>query len=196
MLYIVWIPTKSYFLWTVVKNWSKLLYWSWNWLKRHVVSNSKLVYLSLKLGWLLVGRNKKLFLIKNKKIYEWFCNTNYRSSYWRWIPEGELPAIYNALKVTKETSKEIIVEVQYLIEKIKLVLSVTTTDGLKRGDVDVEELQLKFQLKINFRKNFQCIRGTCRWMWCCWKYRNILDSSFSSWICRIRYKTRYLWNRN
>jgi F0F1-type ATP synthase beta subunit len=39
--------------------------------------------------------------------------------------EGELPAIYNALKVTKETSKEIIVaEVQYLIGEIKLVLSV------------------------------------------------------------------------
>jgi F-type H+-transporting ATPase subunit beta len=52
--------------------------------------------------------------------------------------EGELPAIYNALKVTKETSKEIIVaEVQYLMEKIARTV-MTTTDGLKRGDVAVD----------------------------------------------------------
>jgi F-type H+-transporting ATPase subunit beta len=52
--------------------------------------------------------------------------------------EGELPAIYNALKVTKETSKEIIVaEVQYLMEKIARAV-MTTTDGLKRGDVAVD----------------------------------------------------------
>jgi F-type H+-transporting ATPase subunit beta len=32
------------------------------------------------------------------------------------FPEGELPKIYNALKVTKELNKEVIIaEVQYLI---------------------------------------------------------------------------------
>jgi F0F1-type ATP synthase beta subunit len=46
--------------------------------------------------------------------------------------EGELPAIYNALKVTKETSKEIIVEVQYLIGENKAAICMTTTDGLKK----------------------------------------------------------------
>jgi F-type H+-transporting ATPase subunit beta len=56
------------------------------------------------------------------------------------FPEGELPAIYNALKVTKETSKEIIVaEVQYLIGENKArAICMTTTDGLKRGDVAVD----------------------------------------------------------
>ena len=52
------------------------------------------------------------------------------------FPEGELPKIYNALKVTKELSGEIIVaEVQYLIGENKArAICMTTTDGLKRGD--------------------------------------------------------------
>ena len=46
------------------------------------------------------------------------------------FPEGELPKIYNALKVTKENSGEIIVaEVQYLIgEKKCRAICMTTTD--------------------------------------------------------------------
>jgi F-type H+-transporting ATPase subunit beta len=56
------------------------------------------------------------------------------------FPEGELPAIYNALTVTKEVSKEIIIaEVQYLIGENKArAICMTTTDGLKRGDVAVD----------------------------------------------------------
>ena len=52
------------------------------------------------------------------------------------FPEGELPAIYNALKLTKESSGEIIIaEVQYLIGENKArAICMTTTDGLKRGD--------------------------------------------------------------
>ena len=52
------------------------------------------------------------------------------------FPEGELPKIYNALKVTKELSGEIIVaEVQYLIGENKArAICMTSTDGLKRGD--------------------------------------------------------------
>ena len=52
------------------------------------------------------------------------------------FPEGVLPKIFNALKVTKETNKEIIIaEVQYLIGENKVrAICMTTTDGLKRGD--------------------------------------------------------------
>ena len=52
------------------------------------------------------------------------------------FPEGELPKFYNALKVTKELSGEIIVaEVQYLIGENKArAICMTSTDGLKRGD--------------------------------------------------------------
>jgi F-type H+-transporting ATPase subunit beta len=56
------------------------------------------------------------------------------------FPEGQLPGIYNALKVTKETSGEIIIaEVQYLIGENKArAICMTTTDGLKRGDIAVD----------------------------------------------------------
>jgi F-type H+-transporting ATPase subunit beta len=56
------------------------------------------------------------------------------------FPEGELPKIYNALKVTKEISGEIIIaEVQYLIGENKArAICMTTTDGLKRGDAVVD----------------------------------------------------------
>ena len=52
------------------------------------------------------------------------------------FPEGQLPKIYNALKVTKELSGEIIIaEVQYLIGENKArAICMTSTDGLKRGD--------------------------------------------------------------
>ena len=52
------------------------------------------------------------------------------------FPEGALPKIYNALKVTKEKSGEVIVaEVQYLIGENKArAICMTSTDGLKRGD--------------------------------------------------------------
>ncbi len=53
------------------------------------------------------------------------------------FPEGELPKIYNALKVAKEGSSETIVaEVQYLIGENKArAICMTSTDGVKRGDV-------------------------------------------------------------
>ena len=52
------------------------------------------------------------------------------------FPEGELPKIYNALKVAKEGSSETIVaEVQYLIGENKArAICMTSTDGVKRGD--------------------------------------------------------------
>jgi F-type H+-transporting ATPase subunit beta len=52
------------------------------------------------------------------------------------FPEGTLPAIYNALKVTKEKTGEIVVgEVQYLIGENKVrAICMTSTDGVKRGD--------------------------------------------------------------
>ena len=52
------------------------------------------------------------------------------------FPEGELPKIYNSLKVVKEKSKEVIItEVQYLIGENKArAICMTSTDGLKRGD--------------------------------------------------------------
>jgi F-type H+-transporting ATPase subunit beta len=52
------------------------------------------------------------------------------------FPEGTLPKIYNALKITKEKSGEIIIgEVQYLIGENKVrAICMTSTDGLKRGD--------------------------------------------------------------
>jgi F-type H+-transporting ATPase subunit beta len=56
------------------------------------------------------------------------------------FPEGELPGIYNALQITKEISKEVIVaEVQYLIGENKArAICMTSTDGLKRGDSVVD----------------------------------------------------------
>jgi F-type H+-transporting ATPase subunit beta len=56
------------------------------------------------------------------------------------FPEGELPRIYNALKVTKEINREIIIaEVQYLIGENKArAICMTSTDGLKRGDSVVD----------------------------------------------------------
>jgi F-type H+-transporting ATPase subunit beta len=56
------------------------------------------------------------------------------------FPEGELPKIYNALKVTKEVSREVIIaEVQYLIGENKArAICMTSTDGLKRGDSVVD----------------------------------------------------------
>ena len=56
------------------------------------------------------------------------------------FPEGELPKIYNALKVVKEASGEIIIaEVQYLIGENKArAICMTTTDGLKRGDTVID----------------------------------------------------------
>jgi F-type H+/Na+-transporting ATPase subunit beta len=56
------------------------------------------------------------------------------------FPEGELPKIYNALKVVKEISKEVIIaEVQYLIGENKArAICMTSTDGLKRGDTVVD----------------------------------------------------------
>ena len=52
------------------------------------------------------------------------------------FPEGSLPKIYNALKVVKENSGEVIIaEVQYLIGENKArAICMTSTDGLKRGD--------------------------------------------------------------
>ena len=56
------------------------------------------------------------------------------------FPEGELPKIYNALKVSKEGTSEIIVaEVQYLIGENKArAICMTSTDGVKRGDTVVD----------------------------------------------------------
>jgi len=56
------------------------------------------------------------------------------------FPEGTLPAIYNAIKVTKEKSGEVVVgEVQYLIGENKVrAICMTSTDGLKRGDSVVD----------------------------------------------------------
>jgi F-type H+/Na+-transporting ATPase subunit beta len=56
------------------------------------------------------------------------------------FPEGELPKIYNSLKVVKEKSKEVIIaEVQYLIGENKArAICMTSTDGLKRGDSVVD----------------------------------------------------------
>jgi F-type H+-transporting ATPase subunit beta len=56
------------------------------------------------------------------------------------FPEGELPKIYNALKVSKGISDEkIIAEVQYLIGENKArAICMTSTDGLKRGDIVVD----------------------------------------------------------
>ena len=52
------------------------------------------------------------------------------------FPEGVLPKIYNALKVSKALSGEtIIAEVQYLIGENKArAICMTSTDGLRRGD--------------------------------------------------------------
>lgn len=52
------------------------------------------------------------------------------------FPEGNLPSIYNALKISKEGSTEVIIaEVQYLIGENKVrAICMTSTDGLKRGD--------------------------------------------------------------
>ena len=56
------------------------------------------------------------------------------------FPEGVLPKIYNALKVVKGLSGEVIIaEVQYLIGENKArAICMTTTDGLKRGDTVID----------------------------------------------------------
>jgi F-type H+-transporting ATPase subunit beta len=56
------------------------------------------------------------------------------------FPEGAVPKIYNALKVTNEKSGEILIaEVQYLIGENKArAICMTSTDGLKRGDSVVD----------------------------------------------------------
>jgi len=56
------------------------------------------------------------------------------------FPEGKLPKIYSALKVSKELSGEtIIAEVQYLIGENKArAICMTSTDGLKRGDTVID----------------------------------------------------------
>jgi F-type H+-transporting ATPase subunit beta len=56
------------------------------------------------------------------------------------FPEGELPKIYNALKVSKEgSSEQIVAEVQYLIGENKArAICMTSTDGVKRGDAVVD----------------------------------------------------------
>jgi F-type H+-transporting ATPase subunit beta len=56
------------------------------------------------------------------------------------FPEGAVPKIYNALKVTNEKSGEILIaEVQYLIGENKArAICMTSTDGLKRGDTVVD----------------------------------------------------------
>ena len=60
------------------------------------------------------------------------------------FPDGNLPKIYNALKITKENSKEVIIaEVQYLIGENKVrAICMTSTDGLKRGDSVVDTICL------------------------------------------------------
>jgi len=55
------------------------------------------------------------------------------------FPEGELPKIYNALKVMKSDGEAIISEVQYLIGENKArAICMTSTDGLKRGDTVID----------------------------------------------------------
>ena len=56
------------------------------------------------------------------------------------FPEGNLPAIYNAVKLTKEKTGEVVIgEVQYLIGENKVrAICMTSTDGLKRGDTAVD----------------------------------------------------------
>jgi len=56
------------------------------------------------------------------------------------FPEGAVPKIYNALKVTNEKSGEILIaEVQYLIGENKArAICMTSTDGLKRGDTVID----------------------------------------------------------
>jgi len=56
------------------------------------------------------------------------------------FPEGEIPKIYNALQLKKANSTEIIIaEVQYLIGENKArAICMTSTDGLKRGDIAVD----------------------------------------------------------
>ncbi|MCR9073248.1 MAG: F0F1 ATP synthase subunit beta [Alphaproteobacteria bacterium] len=56
------------------------------------------------------------------------------------FPEEELPRIYNALKILHSNGKEkVIAEVQYLMGENKArAICMTTTDGLKRGDLVVD----------------------------------------------------------
>ena len=55
------------------------------------------------------------------------------------FPEGELPKIYNALKVMKSDGEAIVSEVQYLIGENKArAICMTSTDGLKRGDTVID----------------------------------------------------------
>jgi F-type H+-transporting ATPase subunit beta len=56
------------------------------------------------------------------------------------FPEGQIPKIYNALELQSSTSDtKVIAEVQYLIGENKArAICMTTTDGLKRGDVAID----------------------------------------------------------
>ena len=54
------------------------------------------------------------------------------------FPEGELPKIYNALRLLK-SGEYLVAEVQYLIGENKVrAICMTSTDGLKRGDIAVD----------------------------------------------------------
>lgn len=56
------------------------------------------------------------------------------------FPESEIPKIYNALQVNRgDSGEKIVAEVQYLIGENKArAICMTSTDGLKRGDVVVD----------------------------------------------------------
>jgi len=71
------------------------------------------------------------------------------------FPEGELPKIYNSLKVTKEVDRQVIIaEVQYLIGENKArAICMTSTDGLKRGD-SVIDTGNSIQVPVG-KKNFR-----------------------------------------
>jgi F-type H+-transporting ATPase subunit beta len=65
------------------------------------------------------------------------------------FPEGDLPAIYNALKIVKGTNADIIIaEVQYLIGENKVrAICMTSTDGLRRGD-NVEDTKSPIRVPV------------------------------------------------
>nr|AYO28652.1 AtpB [Neotessella volvocina] len=56
------------------------------------------------------------------------------------FPEGAIPKIYNAVKVTSsKTGTVVVAEVQYLIGENKVrAICMTSTDGLKRGDIVID----------------------------------------------------------
>ena len=65
------------------------------------------------------------------------------------FPEGNLPKIYNAITIKKAIDGEfIIAEVQYLIGENKIrAICMTTTDGLKRGDLAIN-MQTSIQVPV------------------------------------------------